>query len=157
MKKNIFNTISEIRPYFFSLREIKDRVSLDIKIPSSWEIVEFAGNIDEIGVEVKVQDKNSTTVLISVISDVNEEGYDRVFTVSNRIIRMNLDREEKETLFEEKVMELKKLFVEESLDKLKNITFSKSDNVRNRKSTKESGNGDKKGLSSDTEIQGENG
>lgn len=157
MKKNIFNTISEIRPYFFSLREIKDRVSLDIKIPSSWEIVEFAGNIDEIGVEVKVQDKNSTTVLISVISDVNEEGYDSVFTVSNRIIRMNLEREEKETLFEEKVMELKKLFVEESLDKLKNITFSKSDNVRNRKSTKESGNGDKKGLSSDTEIQGENG
>ena len=34
----MYKEIVELRPYFHSLREIKNNVSLDIKLPISWEI-----------------------------------------------------------------------------------------------------------------------
>jgi hypothetical protein len=34
----MFDNIRHLRPYFFSLREIDNNVSLDIKLPVTWKI-----------------------------------------------------------------------------------------------------------------------
>ena len=33
----MFDNIRKLRPYFFSLREIDNNVSLDVKLPSTWK------------------------------------------------------------------------------------------------------------------------
>lgn len=119
----MYENIIQLRPYFYSLREINNNVSLDIKIPVGWDyleiIKEFYPNL-----EVKVQDKNEKVILLSIISVINsKDGYDTIFTCAYNVIKYNKEREEKEKLFEEKIKELHEIFKRESLEKLKNINF----------------------------------
>ena len=133
MRTAVFDTIKSLQPYFFSLREIgamgdNPLVSLDIKIPISWKTDELPE-----GVTMKIQDKNEHTRLISFVSANTKEGYDAVFTEGKKAIKVNLEEEEKIKLFNQKVEELKTLFLSSSLDKLKDISFDKKDGIRNTK------------------------
>lgn len=128
----MYELISSLRPYFFSLREIERNVSLDIKIPGRWKIE----NVQHIAaqyksVALKVQDKNDKNQLISIISVASEDGYQTVRTCAMEIIKYNNELEEKDRLFREKVRELEALFKKESLDKLKDITFIEEDGQEN--------------------------
>jgi hypothetical protein len=150
MRIAVFNTISALRPYFFSLREIKENVSLDIQIPIKWGCGDFES------IEIKVQDQKETTSLISIISDRSKEGYDRVFTAAHQIIQNNEEEEEKIKLFNQKVEELKTLFLSSPLDKLKDISFEKQlkkDGLRNKKGTREVGLGNEEGSGTDRQNQ----
>lgn len=124
MRTAVFDTISALRPFFFSLREIKENISLDIKIPSHWK---YDYMISEI--QVKVQDENDRNKLVSIIGSATKEGYDGVFSIAKKIIKNNQEEEEKIKLFNDKVEELKALFLNSSLDKLKDISFKPSKNV----------------------------
>jgi hypothetical protein len=133
MRTAVFDTIKSLQPYFFSLREIGSMgdnplMSLDVKIPISWKIDELPE-----GVSMKIQDKNENTKLISFISPNTKEGYDAVFTECKKVIKTNLEEEEKIKLFNQKVEELKTLFLSSPLDKLKEISFDKKDGLRNTK------------------------
>jgi hypothetical protein len=144
MRTAVFDTINSLRPFFFSLREIKENISLDIKIPSNWKIEEvLIGSIPDVG--LKVQDKNEKNILLSIISTTTKEGYDAVFTAAKKIIKVNQEQEEKIKLFNVKVEELKTLFLSSPLDKLKEISFIKDD-VRDKSGNGEIGLGDEKGL-----------
>lgn len=138
MKTAVFDTINSLKPFFFSLREIKDSVSLDIKIPANWKFGNYKEN------QIKVQDKNERNVLISIVDTATKEGYDTVFNVATKIIKENQEEEEKIKLFNDKIEELKKIFLETPLDKLKEISFNK-DNVRNKKGAGKIGLGDTEG------------
>lgn len=120
----MYELISSLRPYFFSLREIERNVSLDIKIPTRWNIenVQYIASQYK-SVALKVQDKNDKSQLISIISVATEDGYQTVRTCATEIIKYNNELEEKDKLFREKVRELEALFKKESLDKLKDISF----------------------------------
>lgn len=151
----MFNTISSLRPYFFSLRELymmddpdKQKVSLDIRIPIKWQAESILDNMGPSDVAIKVQDKNENNKLISILASPTKEGYDMVFNVAKRIVQDNQEEEEKIKLFNEKVEELKSLFLSSSLDKLKDISFEKQqkkDGIRNRKSAGEIGTGKEEG------------
>jgi hypothetical protein len=120
----MYEMISSLRPYFFSLREVDKNVSLDIKIPGRWKIENvqlIAGQYKTLS--LKIQDKNDKNQLISLISIATEDGYETVRTCALEIIKFNNELEEKELLFKEKVKELEMLFKKESLYKLKDITF----------------------------------
>jgi hypothetical protein len=122
----MFEIISSLRPYFYSLREIEGHISLDIKIPSTWSYLEIIETyLNEI--KYKVQDKNTSNYLISIISTANEYGYEIVVRCVHNIIKYNKEQEEKKRLFDLKLAELKKIFEEESLEKLKSINFINSD------------------------------
>lgn len=138
MRTAVFDTINSLRPFFFSLREIKETISLDIKIPANWKYDLVGENVT-----LKVQDQNEKNTLISLISTATKEGYDAVFTAGKKIIKTNQEMEERNRLFNEKIDELKKFFLEAPLDKLKEISFK--DNVRDKKSTGEIRLGDKEG------------
>jgi hypothetical protein len=126
MRTAVFDTISALRPFFFSLREIKENISLDIKIPSRWK---YDFIIDETQIQIKVQDENDRNKLVSIIGLATKEGYDGVFIIAKKIIKNNQEEEEKIKLFNDKVEELKALFLNSSLDKLKDISFKPSKNV----------------------------
>lgn len=121
----MYKTLMSLKPYFFSLREINNTVVLDVKLPINWvynnEIIN--NNI----VSLKLQDKDDRINLISLIAPSTEEGFDNIITVINNIIKYNKEEEEKVKLFNEKMTELKQLFENMSLDKLKEISLIKNE------------------------------
>jgi len=117
----VFENIKSLRPYFFSLREIENNVSLDIKIPLTWKYDEIIKPYRILN--IKVQDKNDKYTLLSLISSATQNGYDVALACANEIIKLNKEEEEKQKLFQEKVKELQELFKKQSLDKLKDINL----------------------------------
>lgn len=117
----MFDNIKFLRPFFFSLREIDNNVSLDIKLPLSWKYEEIIKPYRSI--KTKIQDKNDKFSLLSLVSTATQEGYDVVFSCAKEIIDINKEEEEKERLFQQKVKELKELFKKGSLEKLKDINL----------------------------------
>ena len=117
----MFESIKSIRPYFHSLREIENNVSLDIKLPLNWKFEEIIKPYRS--VVIKIQDKNEKFTLLSLIAANIQEGYNVVFACANEIITLNKEEEEKQRLFQQKVKELQELFKKQSLDKLKEINF----------------------------------
>ncbi len=118
----MYESIKKLRPYFYSLREIENNVSLDIKIPIDWNFNEIIQPYSL--VKFKIQDKNDKFTLLSLISVGNQEGYDIVFLCAIEIINVNKENEEKQRLFNEKVKELEELFKKEKLDKLKSLNLN---------------------------------
>lgn len=133
----MFESIKQLRPYFFSIREIKETVSLDIKLPPTWEVDRIVSQYK--GMSVKVQDKSKDLTLISLIAPATQEGYDKVSACATEVISINMEMEEKAQLLENKIKELQVMFKNESLDKLKELKFGdKLDNGN----TDENGQGD---------------
>ena len=79
---------------------------------------------------LKVQDKNDKYQLVSLVSFATQEGYDTARSCAVEIIKYNIELEEKDRLFKEKVRELETLFRNESLDKLKEINCECSEDIR---------------------------
>lgn len=117
----MFENIKSIRPYFFSLREIEDNVSLDLRLPTNWKFDEIIKPYRIL--KIKIQDKNEKNTLISIISNSSQNGYDVAFACANDIIKINKEEEEKQLLFKQKVKELEDLFRIQTLDKLKDINL----------------------------------
>ena len=118
----MYEVIKKLRPYFFSLREIENNVSLDIKIPLGWSFNEIIQPYSSI--TTKIQDKNEKFTLLSLISVNNQEGYEIIFVCALEIITFNKEEEEKQNLFKQKVKELESLFKKEKLDKLKSLNLN---------------------------------
>ena len=122
------------------------KISLDIRIPVVWQSDSILESMNKSDVALKVQDKNEHNKLVSVISSATKEGYDDVFTVAKKIIKVNQEEEEKIKLFNDKVEELKTLFLNSSLDKLKDISFKPGKNgLRDTESTGKIELGDSEG------------
>ena len=117
----MFESIKSLRPHFHSLREIEGNVSLDIKLPLMWKFEEIVKPYRAL--KIKVQDKNETFTLVSLVANGTQEGYNVVFACAIDIIKINKEEEEKRQLFQTKVKELEMLFQNESLSKLKDINF----------------------------------
>lgn len=146
----MFENIKSIRPYFHSLREVQENVSLDIKLPLTWRYENIVKPYRSIA--VKVQDKNEKFTLLSLISVATQDGYDVVFACASEIIKLNKEEEEKRRLFQAKVKELETLFQKESLDKLRDINFLEYEQ-QDESSEGLVAEGDSEGQSGDIEPQ----
>lgn len=149
----MYEYIKSLQPYFYSLREINDSVSLDIKLPLEWkhETIVFPYK----GIKSHVQDKNDKFNLVSLISKATKDGYGMVLTCALEIITINKEEEEKRKLFDQKVNELKLLFQNKSLDKLKDLNFLEEDGQQDTTSIRMVEQGDGEGQVGNTEEQGE--
>lgn len=147
----MFENIKSLRPYFFSLREIENNVSLDIKLPLTWKYEDVLKPYSSI--KVKVQDKNEKFNLISLVSPSTQNGYDVVFACASEIVNTNKEEEEKQKLFQQKVKELQELFKKQSLDKLKDINLLNSYAKENTTSIGLVEEGDGEGSEGDRESQ----
>lgn len=152
----MYEDIKQLQPYFYSLREINNKVSLDIKLPLSWkyDTVVFPYK----GITTQVQDKNDKFNLLSLISAATKEGYDMVLACALEIITINKEEEEKRKLFdlklkelnsmfEDKVKELKNMFQNQPLETLKELKYSQEDEQQDTYNTSVGvvGQGDKEG------------
>jgi hypothetical protein len=117
----VFESIKSLRPHFHSLREVQDNVSLDIRIPLHWKYEDILKPYRTL--KVKIQDKNDKFTLVSLVSLATQNGYDVSFACASEIIKSNMEEEEKQKLFQQKVKELEELFKKQSLDKLKGINL----------------------------------
>lgn len=121
----MFNKINAIKEYFFSIRLAGTVLTLDLKFPLGWNVKPI---IDEFkSVEFVEQDKDAKRALISILTEYSEEGFDLLFAVCNRIIKVNVEEELKRQLFDEKMRELQLLFQNKSLDELKDINLIKNE------------------------------
>jgi len=146
----MYELIKSLRPHFFSLREIDENVSLDMKIPVKWKFEDMMEIDEKIPFVIKIQDKKSENSLISLISPSTPDGYEFVLTYAKKVILVNKEEEEKERLFKEKINELKELFLNSPLDKLKDISFKDGEiGLSHSTSTGEAELGDEKGSGAD--------
>ena len=149
----MFESIKSIRPYFHSLREIENNVSLDIKLPLTWKYEEIIKPYRS--VVIKIQDKNEKFTLMSLISSATQDGYDVVFACASEIFKVNKDEEEKQKLFQSKVKKLQELFKNESLDKLKGLNLLDNYGQENTTGIRDIEEGDREGLVGDRDEQEE--
>lgn len=147
----MFNNIKSLRPFFFSLRELENNVSLDIKIPVTWKFDTIITPYRSI--KTKIQDKSEKFTLISLISNATQDGYDVVFSCASEIVTINKEDEEKRKLFQSKVKELEALFQNESLNKLKDLNFLEAYGQGDETSIGLATEGDGEGSVGDTETQ----
>lgn len=121
---SLYQEFSSLLPYLQSVRKIKNYLSFDISFPNTWKIPKKYVEEDKI-MEQTSQIQNER--LFSYVTEITEEGVQKAhFNISN-IIKYNLEREEKDRLFETKVDELKKIFEKQNLDKLKGLYFDISE------------------------------
>lgn len=117
--------IKKLRPYFYSIREIKGNATLDLLIPTTWkhQVMESKG------IKIVELDSNESTTLISIITKISNDDstYTALFTVGGEIVKFNLEEEEKEMLFKQKMKELEDIFKTSDLDKLKQIKFTENE------------------------------
>jgi hypothetical protein len=147
----VFENIKSLRPHFHSLREVQNNVSLDIKLPLTWRYDEIVKPYRTI--TLKVQDKNDKFNLVSLIANATQEGYDVVFACANEVFKYNIEEEEKQKLFNEKVKQLQELFKKESLDRLKEINLTDNYGQEDTPSLGDIEQGDGEGQDGDTEPQ----
>jgi hypothetical protein len=113
--------IERLRPYFYSIREIKGNCTLDLLIPTRWkhEVIKYE--------EIKIiqQDSNDQKKLISIITKIipNSDIYEKLFGCGLEIIKFNIEEEEKEMLLKEKMKQLEEIFKNSDLDKLKGLNL----------------------------------
>jgi len=120
---SLFKEIEKISEYTISIRKLEKYFSFDMSFPGSWSILK--SHVDETKTVFTKNDEKTKTV--SFVSEMNDHSMNETITTIENIINYNIEREEKQRLFQQKVGELKNLFEKESLDELKNLKFDKDE------------------------------
>ena len=126
---SLYQEMSALFPYLQSVRKIQSYLSFDISFPTSWKLPKKY--VDE----NKIMEQESPVKgerLFSYVCEITEEDIRKIHENIKNIIKYNLDREEKERLFESKVEELKKIFEKQNLEKLKGLYFDISEPVNKK-------------------------
>jgi hypothetical protein len=117
---SLYKEFSALLPYLQSVRKLQNYLTFDVSFPTTWKLPKKYVEED------KVMEQNSKVEnyrLFSFVSEITEDGIEKVSQNIQNIIKYNLEREEKETLFNNKVNELKVIFEKQNLKNLKNLKF----------------------------------
>jgi hypothetical protein len=117
---SLYKEFSTLLPYIQSVRKIKNYLSFDVSFPKTWKLPKKYVQED------KVIEQNSTVPeerLFCFISELTEDSIENTSSNLQSIIKYNLEKEEKEKLFESKVTELKEIFDKQNLKNLKSLKF----------------------------------
>lgn len=117
---SLYKEFSELLPYIQSVRKIKNYLSFDITFPNTWKLPKKFVREDKI---LEQESQIQGYRFFSFICEINEEDIELTSSNIQNIVKYNLEREEKERLFESKVNELKSLFEKQNLKNLKELQF----------------------------------
>lgn len=115
---SLFSEFSALSPYLQSVRKLKNYISFDISIPSTWKLPKKYVQEDKI---LEQQSTIENHRLISFVTEIKEEDVEVLTSNIQKIIEYNIEREEKEKLLDVKVNELRALFEKNSLSTLKTL------------------------------------
>ena len=117
---SLYQEFPALLPYLQSVRKMKNYLSFDVSFPNTWKIPKKYVEEDKI---MEQQPINENERLFSYITEISENGVQKVYSNLKSIIKYNLEREAKDKLFETKVEELKKIFEKQNLEKLMGLSF----------------------------------
>jgi hypothetical protein len=116
---NIQQTLESLQPYVIGIRYLAGQPLVDVVFNDGWTVLD-----DDKIKKVKGDESLNYYMLYSEIPGI---GMDEILAFVDRIIKANLDREKKHDLLRLKVNELKEVFKRNSLDKLRNLKFTFSE------------------------------
>ena len=122
---SLYKEFSTLLPYIQSVRKLKNYLSFDVSFPKTWKLPKKYIEED------KILEQESTIIdnrFFSFVSEITEEGVENTSKNIQNIIKYNLEREEKEKLFQNKVDELKHNFEKQNLKNLKSLQFEIKNN-----------------------------
>jgi len=105
--------------YLKSVRILKDYVTFDMTFPSSW-LLPKKGPVE---IEILQNSDKDGSIITSFVCQNKTKLIDVIETTIQTVINTNIEREEKERLFKNKVHELKQIFEKENLENLKGLKF----------------------------------
>ena len=117
---SLYKEFSSLLPYLQSVRKLEEYLSFDVSFPNSWKLPKKY--VDE----EKVMEQSSKIAdhrFFSFVSEISEENMELIGSNLRNIIQYNLELEEKERLFQNKVSELKSIFEKQNLTNLKDLSF----------------------------------
>jgi len=113
-----YNVISFLFPYLYSIKKLKNYLSIEMIFPKNWE---FPSKILE-KVQAEQNEKyNGEGYFLIFVSELDEQKLNNLLDSIADLITFNLEKQEKEMILREKVQELKEIFKMKSLDEVKNI------------------------------------
>lgn len=121
---NYYTLLNQTKNYLTSIRIIKDHVSFDLVLPNTWVIPKKYTENEKVSVV-----KNSSDS-VSFVCKFDENSVNDVEKTIKDVIQYNIDKEEKENLFRNKVKELKGIFDREDIDGLRSLKFE-FDEIKN--------------------------
>ena len=117
---SLYKEFSSLFPYLQSVRKLKNYLSFDVSFPESWKLPKKYVEEDKI---LQQESPIQGEKLFSFVSEFNEQEVEKIVGNVKSIINYNMEREEKERLFQSKVDELKNVFEKQTLTNLKNLKF----------------------------------
>jgi hypothetical protein len=117
---SLFKEFSALMPYLQSVRKLKEYISFDVSFPNTWKLPKKYVNEERV---IEQDSKTTNHRLFSFVAEISEDEIEVVTNNIQSLIKYNLDREEKELLFETKVLELKSIFEKNTLTQLKQLYF----------------------------------
>ena len=117
---SLFKEFSVLFPYLQSVRRLENYIAFDISFPKTWKLPKKY--VDE----EKVMEQTSKIEehrFFSFVSEISEENMEIISGNLRSIIQYNLELEEKDRLFQNKVNELKAIFEKQNLTNLKDLSF----------------------------------
>jgi hypothetical protein len=117
---SLYKEFSELLPYIQSVRKIEKYLSFDISFPTSWKLPKKYVQEDKV---MEQENKTPGNRTFSFVAEINESDVEQVTENLQNIIKYNLEREEKDRLFQNKVDELKSIFEKQNLESLQNLKF----------------------------------
>ena len=117
---SLYKEFSSLLPYLQSVRKLENYLSFDVSFPTTWKLPKKY--VDE----EKVMEQSSKVEnhrFFSFVSEISEESVGVISDNLKNIIRYNLELEEKDKLFQNKVNELKSIFEKQNLNNLKDLSF----------------------------------
>lgn len=120
---NIQKTLDSLQPYVIGIRYLEGTPLVDAVFKEGWTVPEDA--------KIKKMKGNEEMNYYMLFSETQGVGLDELLAYVRKTIDLNVEREKKHDLLREKVNELKEIFKKNSLDKLKRLkfTFSEEDLV----------------------------
>tara|TARA_B110000483_G_C17994507_1_gene464853 strand:- start:6 stop:443 length:438 start_codon:yes stop_codon:yes gene_type:complete len=118
-----------MEPYFHSIRKHEEYLIIDIKLPEDWRYKDIVQSVRDV-VGFKDNGLKQTKRFLSFITKTNENDINKSVDTILKIVGTNLEREAKERLLEEKIIELKRQFEVSDLDTLKSLQFELNDDVK---------------------------
>jgi hypothetical protein len=117
---NFYQNIQPFLDYLYSIRKLKDYLSVDLHFPNKWTIPKSVSDSTE---TVPFQSENPDFKGISFVCPSDEQSVSTTISKILKTITTNKEREIKEQLFRQTIDQLKKTFEQNDLEKLQNLYF----------------------------------
>ena len=117
---SLYKEFSALLPYLQSVRKLETYLSFDVSFPTTWKLPKRFVDEDKV---MEQTSKINGERFFSFVSEISEDSVGVISDNLKNIIQYNLELEEKDKLFQNKVNELKTIFEKQNLNNLKDLSF----------------------------------